>query len=79
MTCPECGGKTRILRTIKQCDVNYRRRKCIDCDYIFFTTETEAKNSRFEYYDAQNDEMKSRASYMAKYRNRRKNKLNSQP
>jgi transcriptional regulator NrdR family protein len=66
MTCPECGSKTKITRTIKQCDVNYRRRKCLDCDYIFFTTETETKNSRLEYYDAQNNEMKSRPSYIAK-------------
>ena len=41
MTCPVCGGKTRVVDVVTEVDCTYRRRKCTECGYRFFTEETE--------------------------------------
>lgn len=41
MTCPVCGGKTRVVDVVTEVDCTCRRRKCTECGYRFFTEETE--------------------------------------
>lgn len=45
MTCPECGGVSGVSYTISDCDGVYRRRKCKECNYIFYTTESDSDGS----------------------------------
>lgn len=40
MTCPVCGGKTRVVDVVTEVDCTCRRRKCTECGYRFFTEET---------------------------------------
>lgn len=49
MTCPVCGGATKMPRTLGECDAVYRVRKCVECNYTFYTTELEQKDSEREY------------------------------
>ncbi len=41
MTCPVCGGKTRVECNVSEPDCVYRKRRCKECGYRFFTEETE--------------------------------------
>lgn len=41
MTCPVCGGKTRVITNVSEPDCIYRRRKCKECGYSFYTEEVE--------------------------------------
>lgn len=41
MTCPVCGGKTRVVDVVSDPDCVYRKRKCPKCGYRFFTNEIE--------------------------------------
>ena len=41
MTCPICGGKTRVVGVRSDCDAIYRRRKCSECDRTIYTVENE--------------------------------------
>jgi transcriptional repressor NrdR len=41
MTCPVCGGQTRITDSRAQPDVVRRRRECLECGYRFTTKELE--------------------------------------
>lgn len=41
MTCPMCGGDTKILETRSNEDSIKRRRKCLDCGYRFLTLEVD--------------------------------------
>lgn len=50
MTCPVCGGKTKVIGTKGDCESIHRKRICDECKYIFFTVECEAESS--EEYDA---------------------------
>ena len=43
MTCPICGGKTAVIDTRGNIDHVIRRRKCIECEYTFRTTEMETE------------------------------------
>ena len=47
MDCPVCGGMTRVIDSVSDCESVYRRRRCLKCDYRFFTTETESDNKDF--------------------------------
>lgn len=46
MTCPRCGGKTRVIDTVNSLEESeiYRKRKCCDCELAFYTTEYVVKN-----------------------------------
>ncbi len=46
MTCPVCGGKTTVTISASDCECVYRRRKCVECDYTFTTTEQESNDGR---------------------------------
>ena len=41
MVCPRCGGKIGVVDSVHNTDENeiYRKRKCKDCELIFYTTE----------------------------------------
>jgi transcriptional repressor NrdR len=39
MTCPICGGDTKVIDSRSQEDSVWRRRKCVDCKERFSTTE----------------------------------------
>lgn len=45
MTCPKCGSKTAVTDCVDNHSDNeyYRRRKCKDCGYRFYTLEFEAE------------------------------------
>ena len=49
MTCPVCGARTTVIDTASA-DVEcvYRMRKCKDCEYKFYTIETECNNDNNE-------------------------------
>ena len=46
MTCPVCGGKTTVIDTANDCECVYRRRKCLECEYKFTTTEQESDDTK---------------------------------
>lgn len=41
MTCPICGAKTKVADTYSDVDMVIRRRKCTECDHMFWTEEIE--------------------------------------
>ena len=43
MECPECGEKTKVVETRPYAGAVYRRRKCLECNFIFYTEETEVE------------------------------------
>ena len=45
MTCPRCGGKVRVLDSVNNAEENeiHRKRKCNDCELVFYTTEYEVR------------------------------------
>lgn len=45
MTCPVCGGSSKVMSTRSDCDGVYRRRRCRECNHIFYTTETDSDGS----------------------------------
>lgn len=47
MNCPVCGGKTTVFNCRADCEGVYRRRKCLECDYRFYTTEEESDGKMF--------------------------------
>lgn len=45
MICPRCGGKVRVLDSVNNAEENeiHRKRKCNDCELVFYTTEYETR------------------------------------
>lgn len=41
MTCPICGGETKITNSRPKCDHARRRRECLECGHRFSTIELE--------------------------------------
>lgn len=50
MTCPVCGGKSKVYDSIADCEAVFRKRKCLECSYIWFTEEYESNGSSFKEY-----------------------------
>ena len=48
MTCPVCGGKTIVTESRAESDAVYRRRRCVDCRYGFYTEEAETDTATKE-------------------------------
>lgn len=48
MTCPVCGGQTKITDVMMDVDCVSRERKCLSCDFKFYTTETDDPAARAE-------------------------------
>ena len=47
MTCPVCGGKTKVDRQCSNTEEIYRRRACKECGFTFYTTEAESNSDGF--------------------------------
>lgn len=47
MTCPDCCGKVTVADTVHITDTNeiYRKRKCLECGHVFYTTEFEVEKT----------------------------------
>ena len=44
MNCPNCGGKVAVIDTTSTPDGEiYRKRKCRECNYVFYTVEIEVE------------------------------------
>ena len=41
MTCPVCGGKTKVVDSRPEPDCVHRRRVCVKCKHSFTTSEIE--------------------------------------
>ena len=41
MTCPICGGETKVFDSRSEPDCVHRRRVCVKCKYSFMTSEIE--------------------------------------
>ena len=41
MTCPVCGGATKVIDSRPEVDNVHRRRECKECGYKFSTVEIE--------------------------------------
>lgn len=50
MNCPVCGGDNKVICSRKNCESICRRRKCLDCGHIFYTTELEMKSSNRDFH-----------------------------
>ena len=40
MRCPVCNGDVKVIDSASNANLVVRRRKCLNCDYLFFTSET---------------------------------------
>lgn len=47
MKCPKCNGKTTVTDNALNTSDNemYRKRKCLECGHIFYTTEYEVERN----------------------------------
>lgn len=45
MNCPVCGGDTTVIHCRRDCESVYRRRKCLECNHVFYTTEVESDSA----------------------------------
>ena len=55
MTCPVCGNSSSVMYTLSDCETVVRKRKCNGCGHIFYTSETEQKDSCFYFYELQRE------------------------
>ena len=53
MKCPKCGGKSYVTDTAQNTETNetYRRRKCRECQHVFYTAEAEVRRDK-DFIDA---------------------------
>ena len=49
MDCPYCGSATRVIDSRPDTDRVVRRRKCLECERLFFTTESELLTSQEDF------------------------------
>lgn len=55
ITCPICGGVTRVRGSYGDCETTYRRHICVDCGHSTYTEERERKEARWEYTKARSE------------------------
>jgi len=46
MDCPKCGYASRVIDSRSESNRVMRRRKCLACEKLFFTTEVELEDSK---------------------------------
>lgn len=49
MTCPKCGAETSVAYTLTDTDKVCRKRKCVACSHIMYTTEVATEKSHYDY------------------------------
>lgn len=47
MTCPVCGGEVEVNKSYSDCETVARKRKCVECGYVFYTEEVETDEKCF--------------------------------
>lgn len=63
MNCPKCNhNKNTVLDTRKDKNNIYRKRKCKNCEHIWFTTESESSDAKYDLQRAQYDTYKRKAN-----------------
>lgn len=50
MTCPVCGGKSHVYDSVSDCEAVFRQRKCLECNYSWYTSEYESDGVFFKEY-----------------------------
>lgn len=60
MTCPICGGDTKVRITMSNVDNNLRQRQCRICGYRFTTEEVENPNISALLFKIHNERRKKR-------------------
>lgn len=55
MDCPYCGSATKVMDSRAESNKVVRRRKCLDCEKIFFTSEVETDTSAEEFRKLTNE------------------------
>lgn len=50
MDCPVCGGGNKVVSCRSDCESVYRRRQCLNCKHIFYTTESELSSSDKDFH-----------------------------
>ena len=48
MTCPVCGGYTKVINSRADCEGVYRRRRCVSCNYKLYTSEYESDGAELK-------------------------------
>ena len=51
MTCPVCGGKSAVVRSYADNESVQRKRKCLGCGHLFYTSERESDGSEYKKMD----------------------------
>lgn len=49
MDCPKCGYASRVVDSRSESNKVLRRRKCLACEKLFFTTELEVATSKEDF------------------------------
>lgn len=63
MNCPKCNhNKNIVLDTRKDKNNIYRKRKCKNCEHIWFTTESESSDAKYDLQRAQYDTYKRKSN-----------------
>jgi len=60
MTCPKCEGKLTVVDSRSDCDAVYRKRRCLACNYRFYTEEVESKDAGLMFHSILNEYNKKR-------------------
>lgn len=61
MTCPQCNGKVYVIDSVNAPEGDiYRKRKCRECGYLFYTVESEMEAmpsfvKKWSYYHRSNN------------------------
>ena len=50
MNCPVCGEATRVKSSLGDCEMTTRKRQCLACQQVFYTTEIESNDSKSDFF-----------------------------
>ena len=65
MNCPICGEATVVVRSLADCEAVYRRRRCRECEHIFYSAEYESDSVIFNKIEYQINKKYQRRSAKA--------------
>ena len=58
MTCPVCGGATKVADSLHDSDEVVRKRMCKACGHVFCTIELESDDAETEYVRLRDEKWK---------------------